>query len=1056
MLKNRDLVLFASLRFAHLKFINKKHMRKILIVMLSMLLLNLQLLAQNRTVTGKVTDAAGAPVAGASVQVKKTSVGTVTQTDGTFTISIPANGKVLVFSGADVTAQEITVGTSTAINVTLQSADKSLQEVVVTGYQTRRKREEGGAISSVKGKDIQNLPNISVDRALQGRAAGVLVQANNGIPGGAINVRIRGTGSFIAGTQPLYIVDGVQFNNRVDGGFTQNNPLAFLNPNDIESIDVLKDAASAAIYGAQASNGVVIITTKKGRPGATRFNINLMNGYTDPLKKFDVLTSQEYVNARAEADFNRFSPQSRSTGAAYPFLESQRWALGELSSATGASYNGVTSLFNQKQVDSMIAALPNYDWQSAALQQGSIRNVDIAMSGGNEKTTFYVAGNYTKQSTIFKKVDFERFGLNLDLTNKINSKLTLLTKLNLSTYEQKIPFSTDGSSLGSPAFSSPIILPVNKIRNSDGTYFGLPPSQALAGILNQNIVAVNEFNSGFQRTNQIIGSGALDYKIASWLSYRGFVSLDYRLVQGKSYRDPRTNDGIGVRGRGTVQSNWNTNVLTTQTLQFNTHVGENLKIDGIVGYEFRRDINEGISAAGIGFPSPDFLTINAAATPESVGEFYTGFKRTGVLGRVNLNWRSKYILSVLARRDGSSRFGANNRFGNFGGIIGTWNVDDESFLRDVSWLSQLRLRASFGQTGNDQIGNFDALSLYSAGAQYGGAAGINYGGLPNPNLKWERNQTLNLGIDYGFFQNRVSGSLEVFNRKTKDALLTKPVPWLNGTGAYTENIGQIDIKGIESAITVEIIRPRNPSGLKWNANFNFTFLYNKVGQLYGGAEVLPGDPSVRVGRSIGSVFTQQYMGVNVATGRPMFKDTFNNITYSPQNRDRRYIGDTEPDYFGGLGSTFSYNGFTLDVLFSYEFGRLATDGQVNFMLENGNRTFNTLRSVYENRWLKPGDVTAVPRIYDTGVEPGGVNHISGSSRLWRKADFIRMRDVRISYNFATSLLKNLKVSNAMLYVQGQNLFTSTDWLGYDPEFVGTTTGIIPQTKNINIGLQIGF
>lgn len=1019
-------------------------------------LLSLQILAQNRTVTGRVTDATGAPLAGASVQVKNTTTGTVTGADGSFSLSLPANARTLVISAVGQTAQEVSIGNQSAYNVSLQSDAQSMQEVVVVGYGTRRKREEGGAIASVRGREIQNLPNISVDRALQGRAAGVLVQANNGIPGGAINVRIRGTGSFLAGNQPLYIVDGVQFNTRVDGSFTQNNPLAFLNPNDIESIDVLKDAASAAIYGAQASNGVVIITTKKGRAGATRFNVNVMGGVTNRLKKFDMLTSQEYVNTRAEADFNRFAPQSRSAGTAYPFLESQRWALGELSSATGVPYTNRIANFDQKQVDSMIAALPNFDWQDAAIQQGEVRNVDISMSGGNERTTFYVSANYTKQSTIFQKVDFERFGINLDLTNKINRKLSLLTKLNLSTFDQQIPFSTDGSFLGSPMFSTPLILPVNRINNEDGTYFGLPPSQALAGILNQNVIAVNDFNSGFQRTNQIIGSTTLDYKVTDWVSYRGYVALDYRLVQGKRYTDPRTNDGIGVRGRGSVQSNWNTNLLTTHTLNFNKQISNDLKFDGLLGFEYRRDINEGISAVGIGFPSPDFVTINAAATPEGVGEFYTGFKRTGVFGRVNFNWQDKYVLSVLARRDGSSRFGINNRFGNFGGIIATWNLDNEQFLKNVEWVSQLRLRASFGQTGNDQIGNFDALSLYGAGSQYNGAGGINYGGLANPNLRWERNQTLNLGVDYGVFNNRVNGSVEVFNRKSKDALLSRPVTWINGTGSYLENVGEIDIKGVEVSVNVDIIRPRMTDGFKWSANFNFAFLYNKVAELYGGAEVLPGDPSVRVGRSLGSVFTQEYLGVNSATGRPMFKDTFGNMTYLPQLRDRRYIGDTEPDYFGGLGTNFGYKGFTLDFLFSYEFGRLATDGQVNFMLENGNRTFNTLRSFYEARWQKPGDITSVPRIFDTGVEPGGVNHASGSSRLWRKADFVRLRDVRLAYTLPVALTRRLKMNNAQLYVQGQNLWTRTDWLGYDPEFVGTTTGIIPQTKNINVGLQVGF
>jgi TonB-dependent starch-binding outer membrane protein SusC len=963
-------------------------MRKAILTMLVALGFVLGAGAQDRTISGRVTDEANKPIVGATVSARVSKKSVITNEDGQYTIVVGKTEKRLLVSYIGAEEKQIDIANTTNGNVSLVKKDNSLDEIVVVGYQVKKKREEGGAISSVKGKQIQNLPNVSVDRALQGRAAGVLVQGNNGIPGGAINVRIRGNATFGTNTQPLYVVDGIQINNRLDGGFTESNPLAFLNPNDIESIDVLKDAASAAIYGAQAANGVVLITTKKGKAGKTRFTFGVNSGFTNVLKKFDVLNSQEYVNARAEADFARFSPQARAAGVAYPFLESQRWALGELSSATGASYAGVTSLFNQTKVDSMLGKLVNTDWQDAAIQTGISRNFDLGMSGGNEKTTFNISANYTKQEAAFKKVDFTRYGLSADITHRANSRLVVGTKINLSSFDQKAPFTLGGSFLGNPSFSSPLVLPVNPIYNGDGTYFGLPTAQALAGVLNQNIVAVNDFNTSNQRTNQMVGAITLDYKITDWLSYRSFVSLDYRIVQGKQYRDPRTNDGLGVRGRGTVQSNWNTNILTTQLLNFNSKITKKLKFDGLLAYESRKDFNEGINAAGTGFPSANFTTINAAATAESVGEFYTGYKRVSVFGRANFNYDTKYVLSFIGRRDGSSRFGENNKFGNFGGIIGTWNLDKENFLKNNRTISLLKLRVSYGIVGDDATaGNFDALGLYGSGSQYNGAAGINYNSIPNPNIRWQKGQTVNLGLDYGLFKNRITGSVEVFERKTKDALLSRPLSWLNGIGAFTENVGEISVKGIETSINIDVIRPKKEGGFAWSTNFNFSFQYNNVTKLYGGLEVLPGDPTIRVGRSNNSVFTQVYQGVNPATGRPMYLDTFNNVTYLPIARDRRYIGDQEPDYFGGLTNTFSFKGFTIDVLFNYEYGRLATDGQVNFMLENGNRTFNSLREPYETRWKNPGDITQTPRIFDTGTEPGGVNHVSASSRLWRKADF---------------------------------------------------------------------
>ncbi len=1026
-------------------------MRKLVSMMSLLLLCTLHVFAQDKTVTGKVTDEKdGSPLPGVSVTVKGTSTGTTTGADGSFKLSVPSTAKTLVFSFVNYSNVEVSIGNRASFNVSLASADKDLQEVVVVGYQQRKKRDEGGAISSVKGKEIANLPNASVDRALQGRAAGVLVQANNGIPGGAINVRIRGTGSYLAGNQPLYIVDGVQMNTSNDGNFTQNNPLAFLNPNDIESIDVLKDAASAAIYGAQASNGVVLITTKKGKSGKTKFNFNAYLGSAQPIKKFDVLNTQEYINARAMAFFNN----SINTTAGYTMLNAKRSVLGELANATGVP-TATTNAFTEKQVDSMIAVLPTYNWQDLAIKRGTIQNYDLNMSGGNDKTTFYLGASYSYQSTIINKVDFKRYTLNTDITHKATDKLTLTSKLSVSSFEQQLPFGVSGSFLGSPIFSSSLILPVNPVRNPDGTYFGLPPAQALAGVLNQNVIAVNDFNSGYQKTNQLVGSITGEYKFAPWLTFRSFYALDYRLVQGNLYRDPRTNDGFGVRGRGSVESDWNTNFLTTQTLNFNKSFTKN-RIDGVVGVEYRRDVQESITGAGIGFPSFQFTTINAAATAESVGQFWTGYKRAGIFGRVNYSFDNKYSLSLIVRRDGSSRFGANNRFGWFPGIIASWNMDNEKFLQDVNWISTLRLRGSYGQTGNDQIGNFDALSLVGGAGQYNQAAAIGYTNLGNPNLRWERNQTINLGLDYGILSNRISGSVEVYQRRSLDLLLPRPVTWVNGVDNYVENIGELEIKGVEVGLNAEIFRPKTSDGFRWNVNFNFSFAYNNVKKIYDGLQQLPGDPSFRVGRSINSIVTQVYAGVNPATGRPMWVDTFGNITYAPQVRDRRYIGDGEADQWGGITNTISFKGFTIDALFTYQYGVLATDGQVNFLIENANRTFNTLQVAYDNAWEKPGDITSYPRFFNGGAEPGGNNHAIGSSRLWKKADFIRLRDVRLSYDFSQGLLRKLKLTNLRLYVQGQNLFTYSDWLGYDPEFVGTSTGIIPQTKNFNAGIQIGF
>jgi TonB-dependent starch-binding outer membrane protein SusC len=1015
-------------------------MRKLVLLICSTLLLFGQLLAQTRTVTGRIMDVDGKPVPNATVMVKGSSSGTSTNAEGNFSIQVPANVNRLVVSAVGLATTEVALGSSiTGLRISLKQEDRSLEEVVVTGYTARKKRDEAGAISSVKGEEIRNLPNPSLDKALQGRAAGVLVQANNGIPGGAINVRIRGQGSILAGNEPLYIVDGVQMNTRSDANFTQSNPLAFLNPNDIESIDILKDAASAAIYGAQASNGVVIVTTRKGRAGKTRFEANVYFGQATPLQRLEGVNSQQLFQLRSEGYGSAFN-------LAPGDLSIKRTVLNEYRVPGAGS-------FNDKQADSAINALPTYDWQDEAFRTGTLQNYELAASGGNDRTTFRISGSYTYQQAVVTKADFQRGGIKFDLTNKATDKLTIGTSINLSTYNQNAPFAVSGSFLGSPAFASATILPFNPIYNPDGTYAGVPPAN-LAGVLNQNIIAVNDYNSGLNRTNQIVGNINLAYQIAPWLSFRPYFGLDYRLLQGKRYTDPRTPDGFAIRGLGQAESEWNTNFMTSQIFNFNFNLGAKSKIDGLAGYEYRVENQEGIFAIADGFPTYQFRTLNTAANPRAPGEFFTGYKRQSVFGQVNYNFDSKYLISGTLRYDGSSRFGENNRYGLFPAVKFAWNIDNEDFLANARAISTLRFRASWGATGNDQIGNFDGLGLYGGGFVYNNQPGISFTQLANPELQWERNETFNLGVDFGFFRNRVNGSVELYDKQTKDLLLSQPVQLTSGFTSITRNVGQVQNKGVELTLGVDLFKPKASGDFGWTTTFVFTYNKNSVKSLYDNLQELPGDPSIRVGRELGSIFTQQYAGVNASTGRPMWYDTLGNLTYQVLARDRRYIGDGQPNYWGGLNNTLRYKGFTLDVFFQYEYGRTLTDGQANFMLENIAR-LNPLTEVYENRWTTPGQLTYLPRMNVNGAEQKGSGAGSGSRNFF-KADYIRLKNVTLSYDINSEVTRRLKINNARFYIQGTNLWTYSDWYSYDIEFVGDATGIIPQSKNFTVGLQFQF
>ena len=1018
-------------------------MRRVLSIFLCMVLAYSSVFAQNRTITGKITDETGKLLEGASVQAKGSKSAVLSKADGSFSIQVAQNAKVLVVSYVGSETMEISLNGQSNYAVSLKKKVDPLEEVVITGYQTRKKRDESGAISSIKAAQIENLPNASLDKALQGKAAGVLVQANNGLPGGAINVRIRGQGSYLAGNDPLYIVDGVQINTRSDGNFTQNNPLAFLNPDDIETIDILKDAASASIYGSNASNGVVIITTKKGKAGKTKFIANAYMGSVQLMKKLEMANSQEYFQMRAEAYGN-------ANNLPWDNLAVLQTVLNELRVPNAAT-------LTQAQALAAAAALPTYDWQDASFRNGSIQNYELSASGGNDKTTFRIAGNYSFQEANITKADFKRAGSRFDIQNKATDRLTLGASLNLSTFNQNNPFATSGSFLGSPAFSASGLIPVNPIYNPDGTYYGVPGQTPanLIGTLNQNVVQVNDLNSGYQRTNQLVGNVNLDYKITDWLSFKTLVGIDYRLTQGKNVRDARTADGFNFKGNVNVQSNWNTNINTYQTLNFNKTFGTKHRLDGLVGFELRRENNESITANGQGFPTYQFTSLNNAATPAAVGEFFTGFRRNGLLGKVNYGFDRKYLVAFTLRRDGSSRFGADNQYGTFWGVSGAWNIDQENFLKNSNVINSLKLRGSYGSTGNDQIGNFDALGLYGGGGIYNGGSGISYSQLANPNLRWERNITTNLGLDFGLFGNRVTGSLEVYNKETKDLLISQPIQSSTGFGSITSNVGRLTNKGIELTLGGDLIKARKPGAFNWNVAFTFAFNKNEVKELYGGLKILPGDNSVQVGQPLGVLFTQQFAGVNPATGRPMWYDTLGNLTYQVLAKDRKIIGpQNTPLYQGGLRNGLTYKNFTFDFFLQYEYGRYTSDGQANFLIENIAR-INVLKEAYDNRWTTPGQITFFPRYHTAGTESKGSGAQSGT-RTFFKADYVRLKNVSLYYDLSPSSVKKAGLTSFRFYVQGTNLWTASDWFSYDIEFVGTATGIVPQTKNYTVGVQVGF
>ncbi len=1023
---------------------------------LLLLLFCLPSLAQDLAVSGRVTSSDdGSALPGVSVQVKGTTRGTTTDADGRYRLTAPANAR-LVFSFIGFLPQEVAVGNRSSVNIRLENNAQELGEVVVTGYGgSVNKREFTGASSKVNGKQFENMAVQTFDRALQGRAAGVQVTSANGVPGGAVQIRIRGLGSISAGSDPLYVVDGVQLNSNSNSSFTSNNPLAFLNPNDIESIEVLKDAAAASIYGSQAANGVVLVTTKRGKAGKTQINANYYTGVVQPLQYLNVLNTQQWIGVRTEALVN--------AGTA-PTAALQN-VLGTIRQPTDLTPEA-------------IAALPTYDWQREAFRTGISHNAELSMNGGSEKTKFYLSGNYNYQQANLRNVDFSRGVINSTVTHTGNDKLTIEQKLTLSTITSQGQFGSPlgGSFLGAAAFSAPLVLPSNPIYNPDGSFFGTPALGGIAGILNQNIIQVSDLNDTRATVNQAIGGLAATYKVTKDLVIRPFVSLDYRTIKGRNWQDLRTADVVAVRGRIQDQLNQNTNFLTNITANYNKSVGSN-DFGVLLGAEYRSEVNTNNLSVAENFPTPDFKYASAAANPINIFGAWTAFRRASLFGNLKYSYKKKYDISLIGRYDGSSRFGANNRYGFFPSASASWMVTEEDFLKGNAVLKDLKLRASYGITGNDQLGslfaqnNFLSLGLFGAGFNYNNVAGMAPIQLANPNLRWETSATVNFGLDYSLFQGRINGAVDVFQRDSRDLLLAVNLPFTSGYSSIQQNAGAVRNQGLEIELnTVNFER----NGFKWNTNFNVTFIRNEVTRLLDNITPLANPDSTRLinytdfygvgrqailGKPLLPQYTSQYAGVNPATGRPMWYDFAGNITYNPLNpRDLRYLGTEQPSFFGGFTNTFSYKGISLDVFFQYEYGRRSFNGQTAFLSELGGRNFNTLTDVYNRRWVRPGDITDVPRPINGNAELRGASSFAGSRTL-EDASYLRLKQITLSYDLPSSLLQRIKLRQVRVYGQALNMLTWTRWTGYDPEwlnFGSGNSGLIPNAKTFTFGVNIGL
>lgn len=1037
-------------------------MKRIFLFCLLLLMISGPLWAQTRTVTGKVTSAEdGVGLPGVNVRLVNTGTGVVTDFDGNYRIEVPSGDASLRFTYVGFVEETIAVGNQSTIDVELYPDLKELSEVVVVGYGTQLKQDITGNIAKVGGEEIQNVPVPSVEQAIQGRAAGVQVTSLNGKVGQGISIRVRGSASITAGNEPLYVIDGVPVTSQNQSAIdSPTNPLADINFNDIESIEILKDASSAAIYGSRASNGVVLITTKKGKAGETKFNLNYQTGFSKPTGKREWLNAEEYIALYREAAYNNdlaegYDPVNNPGD--YP----------------GSWLEYIEETFDFLAGDTDWRNLENdTDWQDQAFQDAGIQIFDISASGGSDKTQFYASGGYSDQEGILIGNRFERMSGRLNLNHELSSRFDLGLNVGISkTNNYRV---TDDNE-----FATPMQLvaqsPLTPVRDKEGNLY----DDALNTAMFYYPATVERENSKFLTTvYRNLANASLSYDLTDNVKLVGEYGFDLLTQNEERYQNAFTQTGRSVNGYG--QSRWVRifNYTTRALANYNTTFNDlhNLEITG--GIEFQKSTRDQTNAEKQTYAVVDLNRLSTAAVTVSGSGTLNEFSFLSYVARANYKFNNRYLFGLSGRIDGSSRFGENNRYGFFPAVSAGWILSEESFLNNANSLSFLKLRASYGLTGNAEIPNYSSYGLYSPEAYAENGALVPFQ-LYNPDLTWETTAQLDIGLDFGLFNDRLTGELDYYNKHTKDLLLNVPLPGTSGYGSQLRNIGELENKGFELVLNYAIL---NRGDFRWRAGINLATNQNKILKLNQGQDIIDSGSSrwlnvVKVGEPIGVFYGNEYAGVNPANGdaiwyvngdvsadeidgETIFEYNGQLVTNNFNLANPIVLGNPNPDFFGGITSNFSYKGIELDILLQGQKGNKIFNGGGGFMSANGRYEDNQTRDQLR-RWQQPGDVTDVPqaRLYSN-------NGAQASSRYLYDGSYLRVKNVTLAYNLPDGLTDRIGLDRVRIYATGQNLLTFTDYEGWDPEVntdyrasnisLGNDFYSAPQARTLTFGVKVGF
>ncbi|MGQ8338686.1 TonB-dependent receptor [Sunxiuqinia sp. A32] len=1000
-------------------------------------------------VSGKVTDNSGQPLPGVTILLKGTTNGTITDFDGNFTINdVPSSG-TLVISFVGMRTQELPVGNQAFFEVTMIEDAIGIEEVVAIGYGSVKKSDLTGSVVSLNKEDLNNVNPVSVDQLLQGRAAGVQITQASHAPGGGVSVRIRGTGSITAGQEPLYVVDGFPINNVAtatgelnsgfDGQMPANNPLNSINPADIKSVEILKDASAAAIYGSRGSNGVVIITTKSGTKGSTpKLTFNSSYSVSKIRNKIDVLSTSEYIDVMNELEIAR----------------------------------GNSAPFGSDVINSVGAGT---DWQDQILQMGFTQSNNLSLSGQSGGTTYYSSLSSYEEEGIIKNTNYSRYQARLNIEQKVSEKFTYGMKLNTS-FEKNKQVPVNGFAINEQGDAVYLALnnaPINPVFNDDGSIFR-PETDGIIALTLGNPYALVNGQILKEAINRTLVNIYGEYSFTPELKAKVTLGSDRTNKRRDIYSNRISKQGESAGGIATVVGGELSNTLLEGILTYTKTIADKHSLTALLGSTYQAFENRTFSAGTQGFAS-DIIETNdlgiGTQAQNQVGSFASERRLLSYLGRINYGFDDKYLLTTSIRADGSSNFGANKRYGYFLSFSGAWKIINESFLKDSNFLSDLKLRAGWGQLGNDDIGIARALATYSGGpvAVFGGqqVAGVAPSRIPNPDLKWETSEQLNFGVDFGFLKSRIRGSIDYYKKSNKDLLLNLPIPSTSGFSILASNVGQVDNSGIEVMLSTVNLT----GALKWSTDLNFSTSKNEVVSLGNIPEIIQSNSQIlsliRPGEALYSYYGTKAIGIfqegqdpiaaqpNIVPGNPIWLDV--NEDDQINDEDRVVLGNPYPDFTFGINNSFSYKNFKLNIFIDGALGQELMNWALNDALYPNDTYRNRLAEPLLNRWTPDNPTNKWPSAVDFSLYGGA----QSNSYLIADASFVRLKNVQLTY---TVPMDNISFLNSLdIFVGGQNLLMLTDYPGYDPDVnsLGQSGARIdrtayPSSRIFQLGINVGF